>query len=222
MLAEKPDDPDRQRNVALVEKYIADRFNSRNDNASALLHFTRALELDERRLQANPGNRSVQFDVAVDLCSSGLAKRKLERLADASVDLQRCLAIREGLAASDTKDVLARDKVAAAHHRLGALYLDMNRLQDALNQYRKAVAIAEPLASVDANEQHLLSEYLASLGSAEERAGDHAASCRDYRRVVQLTAGLLAKRQLDPRTELLASERHARIKRLLDSCNAAR
>jgi non-specific serine/threonine protein kinase/serine/threonine-protein kinase len=219
LLAEQPGDADRQRNVALVQKYIASHYEMASDYASALPYYTRALALDDQRLAGHPADRLVQFDVAVDLSSTGLAKRQIGRLAEAAADLERCLAIRAQLAASDSKDVLASGKLAMAHERLGQVYADLNRLPDALDELHQAVTIAESLASIDAHQQLALTEYLEVLASIEGRARHTSTSCQGYRRALQLTTSLLKRHDLDSHTERLAQDRRARVNAALASCD---
>lgn len=221
LLAKQPDDADRQRNVALVQKYIANQYEAASDNASALPYYLRALALDEQRATADPANRLARFDVAVDLSSTGHAKRSLGRLDEAAADLERSVTIRAELAASDPKDVLARGKLAAAHQRLGLVYRDMGRLPEALSHSRAAVGIAEPLAAVGAEQRRLLAEYLESVALTEEQARDRTASCRDYRRALQLATALV-KEELDANVGHRVDELRARAARFVASCDAAR
>ena len=221
LLTEQPDDADRQRNVALVQKYIANHYEAASDYASALPYYTRALALDEQRAAANPGNRLASFDVAVDLSSTGQTKRMLGRLDEAAADLERSLAIRADLAASDPKDVLARGKLAAAHVRLGFVYRDMGRLPEALSHFRAAVGIAEPLAAIGAEQRRLFAEYLESVALTEEQARDRTASCRSYRRVLQLATALV-KDELDASVGHRVDALRSRAARFVASCDAAR
>src|SRR5439155_486863 len=98
LLAEQPHDADRQRNVALVQKYIGAYYERQNDFASALPHHRRALELDEKRLVSAPTSRQAQFDVAVDLSNIGLAALSADHLLDAADAYERSADIRTTLA----------------------------------------------------------------------------------------------------------------------------
>jgi tetratricopeptide (TPR) repeat protein len=139
LLADQPTDTDRQRNVALVQKYVGTYYELEEDLPAALPHHERALELDEKRLAANPGGRTVQSDVAVDLSNVALAKRTAHRLSEAAADYERCLEIRQQLAASDPQDVRGRSQLAMVHSRLAQVYVDVGRVSDALDHSRQAV-----------------------------------------------------------------------------------
>ena len=128
LLRHQPDDSDRQRNVALVEKYIGSHYERDADYAAALPHFMRALEMDQRRL-ARQATRATKFDVAVDLSSVATSESQLNQAAAALAHLATCLEIREELASSDPKDVLAQDRLALTHKVLGEVYRDQGRMR---------------------------------------------------------------------------------------------
>jgi serine/threonine protein kinase/tetratricopeptide (TPR) repeat protein len=218
LLAEHPDDPDRQRNVGLVQKYVGSIYELDNKYDEALQHHARALELDEKRLAAAPANRSTQFDVAVDLSNVAFAKYLVGRLDDAVPDFERCLKMREELSASDPKNVLARRQLTTVHNRYGRLLADMGRIPDALDHHRKAVAIAESLATLDANGKNGLAESLFDLAVAEALAGRKTAACAAYRRSFALDDDLLQARSLGPEEEYALQQHVASTRRQLDGC----
>ena len=192
MLAERPGDPDRQRNVALVQKYIGSYWDRQQDTVAALRHHRRALELDEQRLAANPSNRVVQFDVAVDLSSVGHGEIATGRLIEAARVYERSLSIRSTLAESDPKDVLARAKLAYAHSRLGFVNGELRRTTQALDHARRAVALFSSIGPLDLANQRLFAESLDVLGRVETLAGHQDAACRAFQ---QASAGIA---KIDP------------------------
>ena len=70
-LAEKPEDPERQRNVALVEKYWGSVLDNLQRDDEAGVHYSRARSLDEKRYASDPNNRGTQFDFAVSTWQHG-------------------------------------------------------------------------------------------------------------------------------------------------------
>jgi serine/threonine protein kinase len=218
LLTERPEDPSRQRNAALVQKYVGSHYEGDNDHARALPYYSRALELDEKRLAANGSNRSAQFDVAVDLSSVGLAKQVTGRLAEAVPDFERCLKIREQLSASDPKDVQARRQLEIVHDRLGRLYADMGRIPEALDQHRQAVAIGESRTGVDAMAKDDLAVSLIGLGIAENLAGRKTAACHAFERSVLLDEGLLQAADLSPTLRDRATLHATNTRRRLEGC----
>ena len=83
LLARKPDDADRMRNVALVNKYLGGHLQLDGEHAEAERRYQRALELDERRAAAAPASRTVQFDLAIDLANLGSVLAKKGQYAEA-------------------------------------------------------------------------------------------------------------------------------------------
>ena len=101
LLARAPDDPVRQRNVALVEKYVGASFEHDRNYSESLLHHQRALELDQKRFDRTPDDRLVQFDLAIDLGNVAYAQWRGKRLTEAIALYSRSLTMRERLLASD-------------------------------------------------------------------------------------------------------------------------
>jgi len=184
LLAESPDDPARQRNVALVEKYLGGYEEERRDNAAALRHHLRASALDERRRQRNPNDRIAQFDVAIDLGNVALAYSRTGDPAKGAEFYERSLAIRERLAATDPKDVLARSKVAFVHRQLARVYRDAGRRGEAFSHIREAVAMYEGLGANDAYHRLELSDSLRLLGGLEKADGRRQPACAAYARAL--------------------------------------
>jgi tetratricopeptide (TPR) repeat protein len=201
LLADKPGDPDRQRNVALAEKYIGTNYEQRNDFGNALAHHLRAKALDEQRLSAQPSSRSAQFDVAIDLSNVAFAEWKTGHLPDAAAHYEQSLEMRRRLAESDPSDVLARSRVAYAHMQLGNVYQDLDQLPKALDHTREGVRMSESLADIDPLHREQFGEQLFALAAAEWRAKHAAAACDNYRRALGIVSDLVAAKGL-PLTEI--------------------
>jgi tetratricopeptide (TPR) repeat protein len=125
LLAERPNDGNSLRNVALVLKYLASAHDEEREPEQAEVLHRRALQLDERRLAMAPDSRQAQFDVAIDLLGVALAMSERGDLAGAVPLLQRSIELRAQLAVSDPDDVLARGRLAVAQNRLASVRLDL-------------------------------------------------------------------------------------------------
>jgi non-specific serine/threonine protein kinase/serine/threonine-protein kinase len=218
LLDEKPDDPDRQRNVALTEKYIGTYFENQNDYTSALAHHQRAQALDERRLAARPTDRVAQFDAAVDLSNVAYAQWQTGHPHEAAATFQQSLEIRNRLADSDPNDVLARSRVAYVHSRLGELYLELHQVDKALDHSREAARLGESMAGIDLQHSEMFAEDLEALGDAEAAANHRAAACQVYRRTLDVLTPLSANHGLD--AELVDRVTHMlnRVKEFVAHC----
>jgi len=193
LLAKQPDDPKRLRNVALVQKYLGSYYEQRKDYAQALVHHLQAQSLDERRLAADPSNRTAQLDVAIDLSNVAFAHWNTRRLAEAAAGYERSLEMRRRLADTDPKDANARSRVAYAHSRLGTVYSELGRHADALRHVEEAVRISESQASINATYAQLLAENVLLLGSVHLAAGRIPAACASFRRGQALLVALSSK-----------------------------
>jgi tetratricopeptide (TPR) repeat protein len=190
LLAEAPDDPVRQRNVALVEKYLGGQYQVLREYDMALGHYVRARDLDERRLAAAPSNRTALFDLAIDVGNVANIDQIAGRLPEAAAGYERSLAMRQQLAALDPQDVQVVARVAFMHVRLTNLYVRLKRTREALAHARLAVATTEKLAAVDADGKRSFASNLITLGQVEALAGDRAAGCRSVRRSSAVVADL--------------------------------
>ena len=193
LLARKPDDPKRQRNVALVQKYLGSYYEQRRDYAQALVHHQEAQRLDDLRLAANPSNRAAQLDVAIDLSNVAFAHWQTRRLAEAAAGYERSLEMRTRLAEADPKDAYSRGRLGYAHSRLGAVYSELGLHAEALRHAEAAVRIGESQASINAVHAELLVDYVRMLGEAQLRADRVPAACASFRRSHALLVGLSAK-----------------------------
>jgi len=192
LLADQPGNPDRQRNVAMVQKYLGSHYEVQHEFGRALLHHLQAQRLDEQRLAAEPSNRQAQLDVAIDLSNVAYAYWHSGRLAEAAAGYERSLDTRRRLAETDPKDAFARGRLAYAHSRLGAVYSELGRHTDALRHAEDAVRISESQASISAIYAQLFAEYVRMFGEVHLRADRLPAACASFRRAQALLAGLSA------------------------------
>jgi non-specific serine/threonine protein kinase/serine/threonine-protein kinase len=197
LLAQQPDDPKRQRNVALVQKYLGSYYEQRQDYAQAVVHHGKAQKLDERRLAADPTNRQAQLDVAIDLSNVAYAQWQTGRLVEAAAGYERSLEMRGRLAETDPKDAYARGRVAYAHSRLGAVYSELGRHTEALRHAEDAVRIGASQATFNATYTHTFADYVRLLGEAQLRAERVAAACASFRRSQALLVSLSTKETSD-------------------------
>jgi eukaryotic-like serine/threonine-protein kinase len=203
LLAARPNDPDRQRNVALVNKYLGSIYTDNKEYDPAFAHHARARDLDGKRLAANPSDRLAQTDVAVDLANTGRVLSFTGRRAEAIAEYEKSLAIRQQLADSDPHDVFAPGRVAFVHVRLADLYGVTGDIAKSLDHARLAVSLNESISRIDATHRADLAAALVVLGEAEHRARDAAAACRHFRAAraifVELEKLPLTGRQADDR-----------------------
>jgi eukaryotic-like serine/threonine-protein kinase len=189
-LAERPDDPARLRNVALVEKYVGGAYGL-DAPAEARRHYQRALDLDLRREAQYPADRQVKFDVAIDYSNLANSADEGGDYATAERMLALSLRLREELASSDPRDVLAQLKVGSAAWRLGRVQRIEGRLQDSRATLTRAVAVLEAVLKVsnDHPSRSELAVALYHLGELERVDRRPAASCDAYRRALTLARG---------------------------------
>jgi non-specific serine/threonine protein kinase/serine/threonine-protein kinase len=184
ILAAKPDEPSRQRNVALVEKYRGSVFDTQGREDEARSHYRRALELDERRFTRDPQSRSAQFDLAIDLGNMAVVAESRGLHDEAYALLSRSLELRQKLSDSDPTDALTKGRVGYVHLRLATVDIHRRRFRSALEHARDAVRIQEGVVAKtgDSQSRHDLAAalYVMSLGLAG--TGDETGACTVARR----------------------------------------
>jgi non-specific serine/threonine protein kinase/serine/threonine-protein kinase len=177
LLADAPDDADRQRNVALVAKYLGEQYRKVGDLDQALAQHRRALELDAQRVAQVADDRQAQLDLALDWSSLGGVYREMGRLSEAAEPLERSLAVRARLAASDPTDDYLRGRLAHAHALLGNVYGDLGRVSEALGHLRDAVQLSASRPPADVQGRVELFQSLVTLAGIEQQAGRAPEAC---------------------------------------------
>jgi len=142
-LQARPDDPDRNRNVALVHKYVGALLQTAGDEQAALERYQAALTLDEKRQKLLLDDRSVRFDLAIDYANVGSSLARLGRRSEAIPFYDRSITLREGMFAAEPKDVRARVALATAHQKTAQLKLVTGDREQALQHIERVEALLE-------------------------------------------------------------------------------
>lgn len=143
LLAEQPGDPDRLRNVALVNKYVGGHLQVDGKHDEAEVRYRRAMALDEQRFALAPQNRQVQFDIAIDLANIGSILARKKENAEALRYYERSVAMRERLVENDPKDALARTTLGRVLVTVAKLRHDMGDLASASRDAARAMSLAD-------------------------------------------------------------------------------
>jgi tetratricopeptide (TPR) repeat protein len=179
LLARKPSDPDRMRNVALMHKYIAGYLLNKSEFGRAFPHLERAMSLDERRVQAAPGDPQAKMDLSMDISQFGSYYQQRKEIPKAIEYTQKAVAIRREMAAADPKEMWTQERLAFALRRLGYLQLKPAP-RDALSHYQEARAIGERLQPSGSRKTLAIALSLAGIGDAHAGLGERQAACAAY------------------------------------------
>jgi non-specific serine/threonine protein kinase/serine/threonine-protein kinase len=173
-LADAPDDSVRQRNVALVEKYLAQLLEG-SDLDEAERHYRRALSLDDRRYQENQRDRAARFDLAIDLANVATIEEKRDHLDDAFDLYSRSLSLRQSLVESDRHDVLARGRLGYVQMRLARLEIDRGHPQTAISLAEEAIKVQQEVSATTKDRKSQGELAMALLTAAEGHSAVHHA-----------------------------------------------
>jgi tetratricopeptide (TPR) repeat protein len=184
LLAEKPADWQRQRDVALTHKYIAARLVPRAFKDRALVHLARAEELDKARLAANPQSREARLDLSFDYSQNAMFYRNRMQFDRALSEFRKALDIRSSLAASDPADARMQDRLAYVHSQIAFTLMESKRPKEALPQLEQAQRIARTLLARDPNNvqfRSTLARLQQQFGDALLASGHTVRACRSWR-----------------------------------------
>ena len=178
LLAKRPDDPRRQRNAALVEKYLGAFSERQDDSAAALRHYSRALALDQQRLDHAPADRLAKLDMAIDLGNVANTHWRRNAVTDAIEMFRRSLAIREELLASDPKDANAVLRVAFVHAQPGEGLRQRGDDDASMDHFRQAIQLYERANVSDEAEKVNVGKVWIGIATLETARGRSAAACQ--------------------------------------------
>lgn len=179
-LGEKPDDPDRIRNLALMHKNVSGLHSFRRDYSMALKHDREAVRLDEMRLALMAKDRNVQMDYTFSLGRLGedlcLAGRREEGIPY----LRKAVEIRREAVKSEPEDNRARERLAWMLGELGQQVALNGDAEEGERLVLEALEIRKQLHApgFGENSEPDLHRILAHLAG---RRGDRRRACREWR-----------------------------------------
>jgi serine/threonine protein kinase len=179
MLSAAPDDPELQRNVALVGKYLGGLFERRRDYAAARPHYERSLALDVARLKATPDAREVQFDAAISYSNAAAVADAAGDVDAAHTMFEQSVALRRQVSAADPENAQSAGRLAYILWRVAQFYRGHGEPERGLPLARESVERLERLR-VKTNEGYTARDLLEALREQvllEDETGRPAAAC---------------------------------------------
>ncbi len=128
LLARHPDDRNLQRDLARAEKTTGAYLASHGSVPQAPWHYQKALELDEKRVKADPQNAQAQLDVTFDLSQIGDYHYRTATRNLALRNYQQVLEIRQRLAEADPNNIQLRERIIFMQGQIASTLLEMGRL----------------------------------------------------------------------------------------------
>jgi len=146
LLALTPDSANRQRTAALAHKYFAGQTpNNDAGRETSRTHLRRALELDQRRVDAAPADREARLDLSFDFSELGTIASNAHRYDEALEAFTRASDIRAELARVDPTDTRLQDRLSFIERRRGNTLYQLGRLDEAQRAHERSLDIAEAL-----------------------------------------------------------------------------
>lgn len=183
LLAERPDDPERLRNLAgslnnLSTLYLADQ------PARAEELYQKALPLQIKAAKARPRELRYQREVALTYNNLGMVQSRTGQLPNAAASYGKAIEILRALVRAAPSQNSYRRDLAVSHNNLGMLGTRLGRPADAERSFREALELEELLVVQNPNDVDLHSSLggiynnLAMVLEELGRPADAAESCR--------------------------------------------
>jgi eukaryotic-like serine/threonine-protein kinase len=198
LLAADPQDSRDQRSVALDHKYLCNLFETR-DLVKAAEHCQVAVDLDEKRVAANPADLEAKQDLAYSLSQSGTIYENKHDFATAFTRFSRSLTIRQGIVDADPQNIRAQGSLIYPYGALGYDLGKMGRDEEGISQYKMGARIGEALIlkNPDSNAtRDRIAHLYRNMGELEtglsrktpgaQRLAHQRAACSDYGRAQEL------------------------------------
>jgi tetratricopeptide (TPR) repeat protein len=194
LVEERPNDPNRLRDLGQALDARGDGLVSLGDLGSAALSYRAALAIAER-LAADSANAQWQRDLSISYDKLGNIHRAQGDLPAALASHRAALAITKRLAAADPANAELQRDLSISHEKLGGIQGAQGDLPAALASYRAALTIAERLAAADpgnAEWQRDLSVSHNKLGDIQGAQDDLPAALASYRAALAIAERLAA------------------------------
>src|SRR5262245_13075348 len=130
LLAAKPDDLDRKRNVALCHKYLSSYFGA-TDPRRWHQHALKAAELDAERMRAEPQNAQAKVDYTFDISILGEYHTSQAQYDQALPYYEEALAMRRDLSERDRANAHGRSVLALTLTSVAGVHVLAGRHQRA-------------------------------------------------------------------------------------------
>ncbi|MCC7235208.1 MAG: serine/threonine protein kinase [Bryobacterales bacterium] len=143
LLADRPADPERMRDLARVHKYLSGMYQ--NDAGRMIENAQAAVELDRRRTESAPLDSTARMEYAQSLSMAATGWDKKGDLPKAISFAERSVEIRTNLWEADSKDHRVRERLAYALALLGQFRSRQGDSRTALKCLGAAIAHTEAL-----------------------------------------------------------------------------
>jgi tetratricopeptide (TPR) repeat protein len=175
LLDERPDDPDRMRNVALVDKYLTTQLGSSGELDEARRRAERAAALDQRRVSLLPDSRQAKMDAAISLAQ--LASQ-LKSAAERLPLYLKSLALREQVTNLDPADQFGREVHRRSIIQVATTQLELGDNDGARENADRAMALFNAEPRVDEPDLYWRARAALLLATVEGRAKRASRGCR--------------------------------------------
>ena len=161
--ADSPDNDDFLFELGQSEFWVGQTAFERNDLATAAAALGRYMEHSRRLVERDPGNAAYQRELSYAHSNLGTMARERRRPGEALAHFESSAAIEQRLLIANPDDADLRYSLAESYSWAGTCLLDLGRLDDSEQSFRRALDLLEALHRKGANPRH--SEEYADVGA---------------------------------------------------------
>ena len=158
------------RDIALLSHSAASEADRRHDFERMRKLLDRAIEIDTRRVAAQPLDRNASLDLSFDLSMLGTWHESSDDLQSAVEAFRKVLDIRVQLARLDERDEQAKDRLLYVLVTLGRLCGQLREYRESAGYYRRAVDLGAELTRLDSRPNAQFANLVAQAKAGLERA----------------------------------------------------
>ena len=141
LMRQTPMSPDASRNLALAYKTLGATLEMLKRRPEAVALYGKALDLDQRRVAADPSNRLWRLDLSFSYGSIGAALYAQDDVQGARAQYEKAVALREQVATEDPTEDFAKTSLARGDDRLSMIWARLGRADTALDYSARARTI---------------------------------------------------------------------------------
>jgi eukaryotic-like serine/threonine-protein kinase len=169
ILARHPDDAVRRRSLMLAYGHVAAILGSPmslnlGDPKGAREYYDKAVAIAREIAQADPQDRTAQYDVASSLLRQAAVELPPSELPQALAGLREAAGILESLARSDPQAMRYPRSLVLAYVYAGYRLRDLGKTEEALAEMRRAVSVADSIMAAHPGDSQTLPQILKAEG----------------------------------------------------------
>ena len=190
LLRQKPNSLDASRNLSIAYKNLGATLEMLNRRPEAVALYGKALDLDQRRVAADPAGRLWRLDLSFSYGAIGAALAADDDFEGARDRYEQAVALREQVVKEDPNEDFAKLSLARGYDRLAVISTQLGQAGPALEYSAKARAVYRERLRAHPERDNVWHDFTStSLGSIDDLIALAPKSGRDGGRQIARAVG---------------------------------